>query len=87
MDANLLAAGCVRWIGRERLDCAAIGSESEVMNRLLVRKAHHLIAALDYSLLVRIGRLLSLNTKAQHNEKRYATNILHAALDVLIQVA
>ena len=58
----LFAAGRIRRIGCERLDCAAIRSQPEMMNRLLMREAHHLIAPLDYSFVVLVRSLLSKST-------------------------
>lgn len=83
MRTNLLAAGCIRRIGCERLDCPAIRSESEMMNGLLMREAHHLVAALNDSFVVLVRSLLSVSPKAQHGRKSYAVNVFHAALDAL----
>ena len=57
-----------------------------MMNGLLMREAHHLIAALDYSFVVLVRSLLSMNTRAQHGRKNYIANVLHVALDALITV-
>lgn len=82
MGTNLLAAGCIGGIGRQRLNRSALGCEAEMMNRLLVREAHDVIAPLHHSLMVLIGGLLTLRAKAQQEDDEDCTReIFHASFD------
>ena len=65
MRPDLLPATCIGGIGSDCFDRSAILGKPEMMNRLFVREAHDLIAALYYCLVVRVGRLLSINAIAQ----------------------
>lgn len=75
--ADLLSAGGVRRVVRNRLDHAAVVQEPKVVRGLVMRKAHNVISAVDNPGMMRIGGALRKGQEWDEQDEDRCNQIFH----------